>query len=471
MTTGAKICGIKMLRRIHETQIGGPMATQCSTPFRFQFQPRIALDFEGGALTSDAGLIVLRELDEAMGLTRHLEGLLEDSRDARYVQHTSAEMVSQRLYQIAAGYEDAIDANLLRKDPTFQLLVHPERPEQALASQPTLSRLENRATWNDVTRLSHLSLEWFLRHGARLRQAETQEILLDADPTEDPTHGHQQLALFHGKYGTYMYLPLLIFEGNTGYLLASCLRPGTVCDGEGIVPQLKRLVPRLRRRFPKAPIRFRADAGFSDPSLYDHLEAEGIDYLIGIPAHTCFEPWLTPVLERAKQRFAETGEPVRIFSSFSYRAKRWPRRRRILVKVEVNPLGTNVRCVITNRRGRAADLFVLYQGRGEVENRIDELKNELKADRLSCSRYRANAFRLQLHTLAYNLVSFLRHALRGTDLARAQTSTLRLKLFKIAARVQVSTRRIWFHLSSSWPLRSLFHTALEAVRRCQPSPA
>ncbi len=446
------------------------MATQCSTSFGFQFQPRIALDFEGGALSSDAGLIVLRELDEAMGLTGHLEGLLEDHRDSRYVQHTCAEMVRQRLYQIAAGYEDAIDANLLRKDPTLQLLVHPERPGQVLASQPTLSRLENRATWNDVRRLSNLSLDWFLLHGAQLRQTETQEIVLDADSTQDPTHGQQQLALFHGKYGTYMYQPLLIFEGSTGYLLASHLRPGTVPDGEGLVPELKRLVPRLRKRFPKAPIRFRADAGFSAPSLYDHLEAESIDYLIGIPAHTCFEPWLTPLLERAKRQFAETGEPVRIFSSFRYRARRWPRHRRILVKVEVNPLGTNVRCVITNRRGRAAELFALYQGRGEVENRIDELKNELKADRLSCSRYRANSFRLQVHSLAYNLMNFLHHALRGTDLARAQTSTLRLKLFKVAARVHVSTRRIWFHLSSSWPLRALFCEALEAVQRCKPLP-
>jgi Transposase DDE domain group 1 len=447
------------------------MATQCSTSFSFQFQPRIALDFEGGALSSDAGLIVLRELDEAMGLTGHLEGLLEDHRDCRYIQHTCAEMVRQRLYQIAAGYEDAIDANLLRKDPTLQLLVHPESPGQVLASQPTLSRLENRSTWSDVRRLSRLSLDWFLRRGAQLRQAETQEIVLDADSTEDPTHGQQQLALFHGKYGTYMYQPLLIFEGSTGYLLSSHLRPGTVPDGEGLVPELKRLVPRLRKSFPKAPIRFRADAGFSAPNLYDYLEAESIDYLIGIPAHTCFEPWLAPLLERAKQQFAERGEPVRIFSSFRYQARRWPRRRRILVKVEVNPLGTNVRCVITNRRGRAAELFAFYQGRGEIENRIDELKNELKADRLSCSRYRANSFRLQLHSLAYNLMNFLHHALRGTDLARAQTSTLRLKLFKVAARVHVSTRRIWFHLSSSWPLRSLFYEALEAVRRCKPLPA
>jgi Transposase DDE domain group 1 len=447
------------------------MATQCSIPFGFQFQPRIVLDFEGGALSSDAGLIVLRELDERLGLTRSLEQRLEDSRDSRYVRHSVVELVRQRLYQIAGGYEDAVDANLLRQDPTFQLLVHPERPTEPLGSQPTLSRQENRATWRDVARLSDLSLEWFLRHGSRLRKAASQEILLDADSTEDPTHGQQQLALFHGKYGTYMYQPLLIFEGHSGHLLTSQLRPGTVPDAEGILPALKRLVPRLRRSFREAPIRFRADAGFSAPALYEYLDQERIEYLIGIPAHTCFERWIAPVLARAKRRFEQTGEPVRLFSSFLYRARRWSHRRRILVKVEVNSLGTNVRCVITNRVGRAGELFTLYQGRGETENRIDELKNELKADRLSCSRYRANAFRLQLHCLAYNLVNFIRHALRGTELAQAQASTLRLKLFKVAARIQVSTRRIWFHLSSSWPLRSVFRSALEAVRRWSLSPA
>lgn len=447
------------------------MATQCSTPFDFEFQPRVVLDFEGGALSSDAGLIVLRELDERLGLTRGLGQCLGDSRDSRYVRHSVGELTRQRIYQIAAGYEDAVDANLLRQDPMFQLLVHPERPAEPLASQPTLSRQENRATWRDVIRLADLSLEWFLRHGSRLRKQASQEILLDADSTEDPTHGQQQLALFHGKYGTYMYQPLLIFEGHTGHLLTSRLRPGTVSDGDGILPALKRLVPRLRRSFREAPIRFRADAGFSDPALYEYLDQERIEYLIGIPAHTCFEPWVAPLLARAKQRFEQSGEPVRLFSSFRYRARRWSRRRRILVKVEVNSLGTNVRCVITNRPGRAAELFALYQGRGEAENRIDELKNELHADRLSCSRYRANAFRLQLHCLAYNLVNFIRRVLGGTELAQAQASTLRLKLFKVAARIQVTTRRIWLHLSSSWPLRSVFSSALEAVRQWGLSPA
>jgi hypothetical protein len=249
-------------------------------------------------------------------------------------------------------------------------------------------------------------------------------------------------------------------------LLASRLRPGTASDAEGTLPELKRLVPQLRRRFAEAPIRLRADAAFSFPALYEYLDQERIEYLIGIPAHTCFQPWTAPALAEAQQEFDQSGEPVRRFSSFSYQGRQWAQPHRILVKVEINSLGSNVRCVITNRGGSAEELFHLYQGRGEMENRIDELKNGVKADRLSCSRYRANAFRLQMYCLAYNLLNFLRHSLARTDLARAEVTTLRLKLFKVAARVHVSARRVWFHLSSSWPLRELFCSALEAVRRC-----
>ncbi len=447
------------------------MTPECSTRLGFDFQPRIALDFDGGALSSDAGLVVLRELDARLGLTRSLGDLVEEARDERYVQHSAGALVRQRLYQIVAGYPDAVDANLLRHDPTFQVVVSEGRCNQTLASQPTLSRLENRVTWADIQRLKTLSLEWFLQHGAAERSRPDEEIVLDADPTKDPTYGGQQLALFHGKYRTYMYFPLLIFEGQTGHLLASRLRPGTVPDGEGILAELKRLVPRLRRAFPEAPLAFRADAGFTAPDLYDFLDDQKIHYLIGIPRYDAFKPWVEPVVQRARRRYERTGEPVRIFSSFFYRARRWPRQRRILIKVEVSAQGTNVRCVITNRQGRAGELFARYARRAQIENRIDELKNDLQADRLSCTRYRANAFRLQLHALAYNLVNVLRHHLKGTPLARAETSTLRLKLFRVAARVRHTSRRIWFHLSSGWPHRRLLLDALAAIRARAPAPA
>jgi hypothetical protein len=446
------------------------MATPRSTQVAFSFQPKLRLDFRGGQMTTDPGLLLLRELDERLGLTKPLRSLIDDGRDDRWVLHSVGDLLRQRIYQIAAGYEDAVDSNLLRFDPTFQTLVHADGPGDPLASQPTISRLENRASWVDVQRLTDLSLRWFLQHGAKLRRSAPQEVLLDVDSTEDPTHGHQQLALFHGKYDTYMYHPLLIFEGHTGLLLASRLRPGRAHDAEGLIPQLRRLLPRLRRSFAWAPIRLRADAGFAKPELYNFLEAEKVEYLLGIPHYQVLQPYTRPIVERARRRFERTGRPARLHSSFYYRAQKWSRRRRILVKVEVSSDGFNVRCVITNRTGRAQDLFQIYNGRGEAENRIDELKSDLKADRLSCSRYRANAFRLQLHTLAYNLMRLLRHWLQGTALEKAETATIRFKLFKVGARVQVTVRRIWFHLASGWPYRELLLQAHRAIRRRAPAP-
>ena len=445
------------------------MATPCSTQLTFSFQPKLCLDFRGGQMTTDPGLLLLRELDERLRLTHRLGSLVADGRDERYTVHELGDLLRQRIYQIAAGYEDAIDSNLLRHDPTFQTVVHNE-PGDLLAGQSTISRLENRAGWEDIRRLTDLSLDWFVRHGAKLRRSALQEILLDLDSTDDPTHGHQQLALFHGKYDTYMYHPLLIFEGHTGHLLSSRLRRGTACDGEGVIPELRRMMPRLRRSFRAARIALRADAGFASPELYDYLESEQIVFLLGIPHYSVFRPFTEQLRERAQARFDRTGRPVRLFSSFYYRAKKWTHRRRILVKVEVNAQGTNVRCVVTNRKGRAQDLFKIYNGRGEVENRIDELKTDLKADRLSCSRYRANAARLQLHTLAYNLMHLLRQWLGGTPLEKAETSTIRLKLFKVGARVQKTVRRLWFHLASGWPNRSLFVQAHRAIRRRAPAP-
>lgn len=444
------------------------MATHCYTQLAFGFQPKLVMDFRGGSMTTDPGLLILGELDHTLGLTGALDTLLEDCRDYRYVRHHIGALLRQRVYQIAAGYEDAVDANLLRFDPTFQTIVHPEGPGDPLATQSTFSRLENSVSWSDIRSVVDLSFQWFLRHGAKLRLRPRQEILLDADSTDDPTHGHQQLALFHGKYNTYMYHPLLIFEGHTGHLLASKLRRGTARDPEGLVPELVRMLPRLRASFHGAPIRFRADAGFASPGLYDFLETQEIEYLVGIPHYKAFRRHTARALRRAQRRFASTGCPVRIFSSFFYRARSWPHRRRILVKVEVSSQGTNIRCVVTNRQGRAKELFAIYNRRGQAENRVDELKNDLYADRLSCSRYRANAFRLQLHTLAYNLMHLLRHWLASTPLHGAETATIRMKLFKVGARVITSVRRVWFHLASGWPYRQLLIQAHRAVRRPLP---
>jgi hypothetical protein len=371
-------------------------------------------------------------------------------------------MLRQRIYQIAAGYQDCDDADLLRNDPTFQTLVGKADP---LASQPTLSRLENHADWPSIRRLSELGLKWFIQHAYTKREVPP-EIILDSDSTDDPCHGQQQLAFFHGKYDQHMYHPLFFFEAKTGSLLSARLRPGNAAASAGISGELKRLVPILKRRFPKSQISYRADAGSATPEIYTTLESLQILYAIGIGTNAVFQRTTERWLRRAKRKYARSRQTVRVFYSFRHRARSWPKQRRIVVKIEVGPLGTNLRFVVTNRAGRAEEIFTHYDHRGQCENRIKEFKRDLHCERLSCHRYRANAFRLQLHALAYQmLVLFRLHALRKTQLAHATTQTVRLKLFKVGARFKRSARRLWFHLCSSWPGRDLFVEVWQTLKR------
>jgi DDE family transposase len=247
-------------------------------------------------------------------------------------------------------------------------------------------------------------------------------------------------------------------------LLSAKLRNGRARSIDGLLPELRRLVPRLRAHSPKVPLALRADAGFASPRLYDWLETHRLTYAIGFGSNVRLKRLAAPVVERARRRFERTGEEVQLFSSLRYRGRRWRRGRRLLINVEVSALGTNVRFVITNRPGRASEIFAWYNDRGVAERYMDELKNGLAFDRLSCSRYRVNALRVQLHALAYALVHLFRQRLADTPLASASVTTLRLKLFKVAARVERTARRLWFHLSSSWPHRGLFLAAHAALR-------
>jgi hypothetical protein len=270
-----------------------------------------------------------------------------------------------------------------------------------------------------------------------------------------------------------MYHPLFFFEAKTGCLLSALLRPGNASASAGIADELKRLVPILKRRFPKSQLSYRADAGSATPEIYRTLESFDMLYAIGIASNSVFKKRTQRWLNQAKRKYARTKIPIRLFYSFRHRAGSWNKRRRIVVKIEVGPLGTNVRFVITNRPGRAEQIYDGYDDRGECENRIKEFKRDLSADRLSCHSYRANAFRLQLHALAYQLlVLFRRHALRTTDFAHARLETLRLKLFKVGARFERTARHLWFHLSSSWPGRDLFIEIWQNLTRLlQPAPS
>jgi len=430
--------------------------TSCCIPqlsFSFYRHRPIRADFSGGQISSDAGLLPLRAFDQRHGLTRDLAKCLTDFREEERTRHSVLSLFRQRLYQIIAGYEDANDADRLRHDPAFQILA--DQPlGTPLGSQPTLSRWENSPAPRDLLHLQDALLDWFVKIcGGQVRKRG--EILLDVDSTDDPTHGQQQLSFFNAGYDQHMYHPLLIFERHTGCLLAARLRRGTAASHARIIPLLLRIVPRLQREFPKARIKLRADAGFALPMLYEFCEFFGISYVIGIAANSRLEGKAQRLQRRLARRYRRTGQPQRSFSSFRYRAYSWSHQRRICYKAEHTAAGTNLRFLVTNLKGRSRSVFAFYNDRGECENRIEEFKNGFAADRLSCHRFRANAFRLLLHSFAYNLVNLFRLQL-PLSMRSAQIETLRIQLFKIGARIRETARCIRIHLASCWPFQDLF---------------
>lgn len=439
------------------------MATECYSQLGFGFQPKLVVDFAGGMLTTDAGLVLVREFDEQFGLSADVVGRVADARDSRYVTHDVATLLRQRLYQIVAGYEDVNDADRLRHDPAFQVVAGDGR--EPLGSQPTLSRLENAIEWPEIQRLARVGVDWFCAH-AYGPDEHPVDLVLDLDSTDDPTHGTQQLALFHGWYDQHMYHPLVWFEGRTGLLLRTRLRPGRDPSAACVVEDLRHLLPPLRRRFPHTPIFLRGDAGMATPRVEAKLEAEGIRYVLGIGTNRVFKARVAGLVAKAQTRYDRNSRPVHIRTSFWHRAKSWPHQRRILVKIDVTAQGLNVRFMVTNRRGTAADLVAWYDDRGASENWIKELKLDIHADRLSCHRFRANAFRLQLHSIALLLLAYFRRCvLAGSRLATATVGTIRLQLLKVAGRVCRSVRRLWFHLASHWPGQSLFTSCHRALAR------
>jgi hypothetical protein len=424
--------------------------------FRFSFYQNrpVQCDFSGGQITSDAGLLPLRAFDQRHHLTRDWAARLSDPRDEERLWHDSLELLRQRIYQIVAGYEDANDADRLRHDPTLQIVAD-QKLGKALGSQPTLSRWENAPSARDLMRLNDALLDQFIRLcGEKVRQRG--EILLDIDSTDDPTHGQQQLSIFNGAYGQHMYHPMLIFERHTGCLLAARLRPGNASSHARIVPMLLRLVPRLEAAFPGVRIKLRGDAGFALPLLYQFCEFFGIQYVLGIAANAVFQRRAEPRQKRLARRYRRIEIPQRSFSSFRHRARSWSRQRRICYKAEHTAAGTNLRFLITNCPGRTAQVFAFYNDRGECENRIEEFKNGFRADRLSCHRFLANAFRLLLYGFAYNLVNLFRLLQLPQPWRSAQIETLRARLFKIGARVRQTARCIHVHLATGWPWQSLF---------------
>ena len=438
--------------------------TECIKQLVFPFfkPAKLTAAFTGGSLSSDAGLLLIREFDERIGFSERFASLIPDPRDERFVSHDQLTLVRQRLYQIVAGYEDANDSSLLRRDPVLKAITGrcPEDPD--LGSQPTFSRLENRISAGAIEDL----VEEMTRCFIRTRPEPLSEITLDIDPSEARTYGQQELAFYSGHYNGYMYFPQFVCDAKSRFLLAAVLRPGNVGTAQGAVVLLSRIVGLLRAQWPKIRIYVRADSNFSDPHFLNWLEEEGIAYTVGMGENKALRAIAEPFIESVERRFSESFQPQRVFTSIQYRTvtKTWPHPRRVIVKVEVTKLGTNVRYVIATKAGRSEALYDWYTQRGgTIEGVIEQLKNGYEADRMSCHRFLANAFRLVLHSAAYNLMLLFREATSIPELNHADIQTIRIKLIKVAARIERTARRLWIKLSSSWPFAECFERAFKAV--------
>ena len=410
----------------------------------------LAVAFDGGRLTSDGGLVWLAQADDQLGLSAAFAAQIPDWRHGP-VRHSLALLVRQRLLQIACGYEDQDDADTLRRDPLLKLVCG-RRPVQGadLASQPTLSRLENAVDRRACYHLAQALVQIYVQE--RERAGIPTHLLLDLDGTDDPTHGAQEGSRYHGYYREHMYHPLLIFDGTTNQLITAVLRCGTVHASHGVVAILKRLIAALRRRWPGVPIELRADSGFAVPALYDYCEREGLDYTIGLAPNARLRLLAAPLVEQAAQQHAQTAEKVRLVGEGQYAAESWAHERRVIYKAEELEKGSNLRFVVTSRT--EADPLALYNWyvrRGEAEQWIKDLKGACFADRLSCHRFWANQFRLLLHAAAYWLLDAVRRWLLQTGATRLQLDTLRLRLVKIGGWVHERLDGLHLHLASSHP--------------------
>jgi hypothetical protein len=416
----------------------------------------LAVDFRGGRLTSDGGWPWVATADQALGLCTTLAAALPDRRRRRG-RHTLLDLLRQRIYQIAAGYEDQDDADALRTDPLLKLVCGrlPES-DPDLASQPTFSRLENALSARDCYRLAEAIGEVYLRE--RERTGVPERIVLDVDSTDDPTHGAQEGSAYHGYFRQHMYHPLLVFDGETGQVITAILRPGTAHAGHGALAILKRLVARLRVRWPGVAIEVRADAGFAKPEIYAYCERERITYTIGLGRNARLETVATPLVAAALAESASAdGAKVRLLGETRYQAHSWPHARRVIIKAEILAKGLNTRFVVTTRDDPPETLYAWYTDRGETENWIKDLKTACFADRLSCHRFLANQVRLLLHGAAYCLLDTLRRWLAAAGAARMQLETLRLRLIKIGGRVRQLPTRVHLRLASHHPGEPLWY--------------
>jgi hypothetical protein len=473
--------------------------TQIVLPFARLRGKTLQADFDAGTVSSDGGVLLLRETESVVGIIGRYARALDDPRDPRYTDHSYEEMLRQRIFQIACGYDDANDCNLLRHDPAFKAAC--ERLPllgEPLASQSSVSRLENAPRRTELYRLAQALLETFLASYTRAPQA----LVLDIDDTADEVHGAQQQALFNGHDDAYCYLPLHLYEGQSGKLITSILRPGRRPTGAEIVSILKRVVGAIRREWPEVLILLRGDSHFSTPEVHEWCERQepAIFYILGQSGNAVLKRQASGLLEQARSLYryhqarayrkqvqadcrqpppeSKTGagkfrqrvpeKPLgipksKLYTTFFYQAASWSEPRRIICKVEVSDEGENLRFIVTNlKTSRSAWIYeTLYCGRGQMENYIKDHKRFLHSDRTSCHRFEANQFRVFLHSAAYVLMHTLKTVgLRGTAWARAQFDQIQIRLLKVGARVEELKTKVRFHFPSSFPLQELYETVM-----------
>jgi hypothetical protein len=428
-----------------------------------------------GLLTSDAGLLAVRQFDERIGWTRRFAACLTDERHDPV--HTIESMIRQRIYGIIAGYEDCNDHDALRHDPVFKMIAGRLPEDDPAASQPTLSRLENSVGPAHLLRLVDLTIELGVRRVKRRHAGRIPErVTIDLDPTDDPTHGAQQLALFHGYYDQHQYFPMIVSEPTTKHVFLAWLRHGKAPAALGAQDDIERIAAAFRKASPKTRLHVRGDTSLGGPDLYEYCEREGHTYVFGFGPNPRLKAWAASLVERAENRHERDGVKQRLFRVQRYRARTWDRHRTVIAKAECSAEGTNLRFIVTNlpvaNAAQAEEVYDGYVQRGASEQRMDELKNGLAAGRLSCHRFCANFLRLMMHTLAFNLLNALRdHEDVPAELRAARPETWRTKVIKVAAVVVQTTRRVWIELSGAWPFWSLLErVGRRAIRARAASP-
>jgi hypothetical protein len=433
--------------------------------------------FDGGAITSDAGGLLLREVEKRTKIIEQFATCFTDHREGERIEHTVQELVAQRVYGLALGYEDLNDHDQLRQDPLLAVLAEKEDPTgqtrvrerdqgKALAGKSTLNRLElTGAVVKEEERYKKIVLDQTAVDGLLVKvfleayETVPAEIVLDLDATDDPVHGNQEGRFFHGYYGHYCYLPLYIFCGDS--LLCARLRPSNIDSSAGCVEELKRIVAQIRQAWPEVKITIRGDSGFCREELMSWCEGQGVDYVLGLAKNQRLKAEIIGELEQAAQQYGETGKAARIFKEFYYQTRpSWSRARRVIAKAEYLEKGANPRFVVTSLSVEEWEARCLYEqrycARGEMENRIKE-QLMLFADRTSTAFLRSNQTRLYFSSVAYLLMEALRRlGLQGTDLAQAQCSTMRLKLLKIGALIWVTVRRVWVSMAGGYPYAELW---------------